>query len=190
MMSVANKTLSGPGVADQVWTYQYEQDRGPAGTSGGDRTNETIVKGPTGVEMVYRHYWTAEPLGGKLTSLETRKNGVALQGEEYSYAQEGRYGHSLVARGTTPAPVAAPTHTTKTVTTRDGDTFTSEASFNTNQSASNYSYSQPVNTLVKSNISSTPRTTVIGYQHDKAKWILGLVKSTTVYVCQFGAKNR
>ena len=91
-MSVGQKTLSGPTMATQTWQYRYENDFGPPNSSSADRTNQTTVTDPEGNQTLYKHYWVAEPLGGKLASKEIFANGNSLQKEEYSYAQEVAYG--------------------------------------------------------------------------------------------------
>jgi len=179
MMSVSRKTLSGPGMADQTWQYRYENDMGPPNTSSGDRTNQTIVTDPENIQTIYKHYWLAEPLGGKLASKETRLNGTTLEKQNYSYTQEVNYGATTIASGTTPRSTNSPTHTTKTVTLRDGDTYTSEVSYNTNQSSGSYSYGRQIQTKAYSNVSTSPRIISTTYEHNKTKWVLGLTKTVT-----------
>ena len=64
----------------------------------------------------------------------------------------------------------------KTVS-RDGDTYTTEYTHDTNQNSTNYSYHNPISVKTYSNVSTTPRETVATYTHKKAKWVLGLTNN-------------
>ncbi len=180
IMSVTRKTISGTGLGSLVWTYAYESDQGPAGTSGSDRTNETTVTEPSGRKVVYRHYWTAELWGGKLASKEIRQGSQVLQREDDTYTQEASYGFSLVSTATTPAFTYSPTHVTQMQLARDGDTYTTDSTYNTDQFSTSYSFGQPVSVSVYSNVSTTPRTTTTSYVHMKNIWVLGLPATIAV----------
>ncbi len=195
-MGVTEKRLSGTGFDDIVWSYQYEQDRSepPAFNNQPaweDRTNWTKVTGPDGQEMTYTHYWLGaaqdgwpgdDPdLGGKLQRLEIRKNGTLLKKTEPEYFIETPIGDTFARPNPTPSNTHIPTYETKSVIWQDGDTYTSEKTYNSNQSSSSYSFGLPIETRSYSSRwnSVNAMGSDIDYVHNKSKWILGLPE--TVY---------
>jgi YD repeat-containing protein len=157
------------------WTYTYENDSGPSGSSSSDRTNWTKIVAPDG-HYTYSHAWVSEPLAGKLVKKETRSSAssAVLRAETYTYLRENPVGHSYVLTYPGPGDLERPVHTTKVITTQSGDTFTSEYGFNTNHSSASYSYSTPISKSVKSNVSTIARVTTTQFGHNKPKWILNL----------------
>ena len=180
-MSVSSKTLSGSDVPEREWEYTYESDMGAVNSSANDPTNYTIVTEPGGRSMKYYHYWTADPLGGKLAKKEYFHGSNLMKTETYEYDQETRLGSTTMSLDSYPWSGVAPTHTTKTVETQDGDTFTSELDYNTNRISADYSFSRPVSSRSYSNRwnSVAPRGVDVEYEHNKTNWILGLPK--TIY---------
>lgn len=177
-MAVIRKTVEGPSMETSTWHYQYESDKGVSGSSSSNRTNWTKVTAPEG-HYTYYHSWVGERFGGKLLKKETRASasGAVLKTEEYTYSPEAPLGN-VSSIGT--SADASPIHTTKTVVKQDGDSYTNTWAFNTNQGSSSYSYANPVTETVKSNVSTTARSTVTTYSHNKSKWILGLPTKQTV----------
>ena len=204
-MAVISKTLTGANIPTSTWTFSYEQDihaaRYPAGhqnaghpiaSSETDPTNWTKVVDPTGVETTYYHYWsdasttTGSNFGSKLDRMETRDTagGTEIARQENDYVETGVFGKSYTPTSYPSSPfmripTGIPVRIEKTVTIQDGDTYTSERVYNTNQSSSNYSYGQPIQTSVYSNVSTTPRVTDTTYEHNAAQWILNLPKTVT-----------
>lgn len=205
-MAVTQKTISSPTIPTSTWTYTYEEDhvetRYPTGhqyaghpidTSLDDPTNWTKIVGPTGEETTYYHFWNrvnGSVFGGKLDRVETRAStgGAVLETQKNHYVQTGVFGYSYIpntyignpiSRVLSPESAGRPIQVAKTITTRNGDTFTTEASFNIDQSSSNYSYSKPIQTKTYSNMSSDHRITDTTYEHNTSNWILGLPKTVT-----------
>ncbi|MDY6976666.1 MAG: RHS repeat-associated core domain-containing protein [Pseudomonadota bacterium] len=180
-MAVIEKSVTGPSMETATWQYQYENDVGPSGSSSDDRTNWTKVSAPDG-HYTYYHAWVSEPLAGKLVKKETRASAssAVLKTESYTYLREIAIGHSHMRGYSSQGDLENPIHTTKIVTTQDGDTFTQEYSFNTSHSSSSYSYANPTMTSIKSNVSTTARKTLTVYSHNKNKWVLGLPIKQTV----------
>jgi len=67
----------------------------------------------------------------------------------------------------------------KTQTLQEGDTYTSESTYNQNPNSAAFSYGFPLETRKYSNVSTSPRITNFTYEHNKSKWILGLPKTVT-----------
>jgi RHS repeat-associated protein len=180
-MSVIEKSVSGPSMTSATWTYTYENDDGPSGSSSSDRTNWTKVDAPEG-HFTYYHAWVSEPLAGKLIRKETRNSasGSLLRAENYTYQSENSIGKSYILTYPGPGDLERPVHTVKVTTTQSGDTYTAAYGFNINHNASNYSYSRPVSQSVKSNVSSGVRSTITHFGHNKANWILSLPVKQTV----------
>ena len=97
-----------------------------------------------------------------------------MQTEEYDWITDGELG--WVFSGFNAAPKTMRGLQIEHITTRDGDTFTSESIFGTDRSASNFSYGLPIETRSHSNISTDPRGTNTTYEHNTNAWILGQTK--------------
>ncbi len=213
VMSVSQKTLSGPSMPTSQWVYTYESDvdevRYPVGhqfeghpiaTSETDPTNWTKVLNPDGSETTYYHFWNILLLpgggvdavfAGKLDRQETRVSagGTVLQTVENHYVQTGifgstylpnAYGGAPISNVITPESSGTPINVSKTVTLVDGDTYTTEFSYNTTQTSAAYSYGSPIQTKVFSNVSTNPRIIDVVYEHNSTNWVLALPKSTTI----------
>ncbi|GLQ22520.1 hypothetical protein GCM10007853_03940 [Algimonas ampicilliniresistens] len=174
----------------------------PIASSSTDPTNWTKVVGPDGVENTFYHYWNimsgggphlhaGTAFGGKLARMEIRSTagGTIVETRQNDYLQTGTYGGSYIpnnyslppiSRILSPLSAGTPVEIEKTVVARDGDTFTSESDYNTNQSSSAYSYSLPIATRTFSNVSTTPRQRTTTYEHNATKWILGLPKTISI----------
>ncbi|NJM35399.1 MAG: hypothetical protein HC850_12595, partial [Rhodomicrobium sp.] len=183
------KTLSGPNVAPATWTFDYEQDLGARGSNPGDRSNTTTVTEPGGTQIIYEHYWQAEPCGasgaacgGKLRSKEVKQAsaGATLELTETKYEIEGAVGNTFAASAPGGPQMRSAVRTIETKITRDGDEFKTVNTFDSNLSSPTYSYGFP--TTVTDTSSTAPglnRNTVTVYAHNKTKWILGLPSTVT-----------
>ncbi|MBL4852947.1 MAG: hypothetical protein JKY25_01765 [Robiginitomaculum sp.] len=173
-MSVKSKTLSGPGYPSATWNYTY------SGYNGGGLpvTKWGQVVGPLG-RKTKSHYHRATDLEGLEQQQQIYDSGGALmQTTNYTYVVENPVGTTWL-ENENPGKLTRPRYQSAVVTTRNGDTFTTNNSYNNTQSSSAYSYGNPISTSVSSNVSTTPRTTVTTYEHNTAKWILGLPKTMT-----------
>ncbi|MGB6228965.1 MAG: RHS repeat-associated core domain-containing protein [Litorimonas sp.] len=212
-MSVVSKTLSGIGMSDRVWTYEYESDvdeqRYPAGhqyeghpisTSENDPTNWTKITAPDGVESTYYHFWTADDgpydyPDGMLDRIEVRDGatGALVEKQEYSYEIATGYGNSYLPFHPSPATLyndisahrritsdSENTVRTKTITYRDGDTYTTELSYNLDLTSPSFSFQRPTLIRSYSSMSADSREVAFSYEHNKTKWILGLPKTRHV----------
>lgn len=148
-----------------------------------DFTNWTKVTQPDGTVITHYHLWTYEEgFGGKELKQVTTKGTTTLNEVDYSYAQHGCNGTTAVFPGAYNQSGHCPTHTVKTVTKRDGDTYTSEAEFKMDPADIAYSYGNPTKTRVFSNRhrSTTPRETVTTYENKSAYWVMALPKIVTI----------
>lgn len=177
VLSVTEKTLSGPNIPTATWTYEYEQDTGPSGSSSGDRTNWTKVTGP-GVHLTYFHTWNTEPTGGSLVKKETRASagGPVLETIENTFTLEDHVGTDFSG---SISPLGGdhlthPSRNTQTVTTRDGDSYTRDVQYNSTFSNPNYSFGYPILITSSSSLQTGSRTERLYNYHDKTKWILGM----------------
>ena len=180
--AITKKTLTLPSSTNYVWNYWYEQDSGhrnaPSGSSSLD-LKKRIITDPEGHEthLWYnrRHLAANE---GKLMKSEVHDGATVMNLDTHTYLEAPSLGDSTVRFKHAPSRTSERLQT-KTITTRDGDTFTSENSFNTNLSSSTYSFGYPLTAKTYSNVSTTPRETVTVYAHNKTKWVLGLPSSET-----------
>ncbi|RUO57833.1 RHS repeat domain-containing protein [Pseudidiomarina insulisalsae] len=185
-------------VEEERYPVGHEYEGHPIATSENDPTNWTKVVNPDGSETTYVHYWSELSQVsvdykhvGKLVRKEVRSSpgGSLLEVVDYSYLTAGSFGPSYLPNDYQYAPLrslvssassTANVQPAKQVQSRDGDTFTTEYVYNTTQSSGAYSYGKPIQTKVWSNVSTTPRTTDITYEHNTTRWVLGLTKTVTV----------
>ncbi|MEL6870874.1 MAG: hypothetical protein AAFO81_13825, partial [Pseudomonadota bacterium] len=193
-MAVRDKTLTGPGIPTYTWSFGYEQDwnstPGPfntlcASTAANpalDCTNRSVVTEPDGRHITYYHLWNGENLGGKLLRMEIRQDsatGTLLETKEVDYLLEGGVGTTFAQSGPVPLTTNAPARTVETVVTRNGDSFTTTNTYNTNASSPDYSWGKPITVVRTTSLTPVDRIVDTTYQHDKPDWILGLTKTVT-----------
>ncbi|MCL5254830.1 MAG: hypothetical protein M1363_01670, partial [Gammaproteobacteria bacterium] len=170
----------------------------PKPTSGDDPTNKTEVVNPDGSETTYYHYWTNlvgtsvnDAVSGKLVRQEERSapSGNLLETVNYQYVSTSFFGGSYIPTNYPYAPAtpvirphssARNVQLASVVRQRDGDTYTTEYKYNTDQASSTYSYGKPIEVRSYSNVSTAPRVKAIAYTHNTAQWILGLTSTVTV----------
>ena len=134
---------------------------------------------PTG-SAIHPKLGVAPAVEGKLIKKERfdTDGSTLLEVVDNSYLVGPKIGdNAALARGPLPKPeLFYKVYKTKTVTKRDGDTFTREFNYGTNLDSS-YSYGKALNVKASSNVSTTARETVATYTHRKDKWILGLTNN-------------
>ncbi len=198
-MSVYSKRLEGPGITPATWTFEYELDQGPPGSSGTDPTNWTKVTQPDGSQHTYYHRWQYGSLGGMLFRKEIRNSPTAepLEILEHRQPAEPTGAPSFVVEaftggtfGILGTDVGAVKIRPDIVTIKRGhdsyagqfDTFTTDNDYDSTFSSSTYSFGNP--TLVTETSSTAPglsRTTVNTYLHYKTAplWVIGLPDTVT-----------
>ena len=179
-MAVIEKKFTGPSLNQALWTYTYESDLGPGGSSSSDKTNWTKVLTPTS-HITYTHNWVTEPLGGKLMKKEIRANSTSavLQTETYTYEKISASGNTFAATSHNSGSLLTSVKALQTVVLRDGDTFTTLNTYDAVSASPTYSYGFPTIVEVSSNVSQPPRSRVTTYAHNQTKWILGLPATVT-----------
>jgi RHS repeat-associated protein len=187
-MSVESKRLEGPGVPAATWTFDYETDLGPPGTSGADPTNWTKVNQPDGSQITYYHRWQYGALGGMLFRKEIRNSPAAEPLEVTwhtdpvtlapSYIIEGLTGSTFAVTGSSvgiqkmrPDLVVIRRHEG----TSQFDSYTTDYDYDSNFSSVNYSFGHATQvTATSSTAPGVARVTRNTYLHDKSLWIVGL----------------
>lgn len=177
VMSVTEKTLSGPNIPTATWTYEYEQDTGVSGSSSNDRTNWTKVSGP-GVHLTYYHTWNTEPTGGSLVKKEVRATagGAVFETVENTHVVEDPVGKGFSGFI---SPLGGdhlthPLRNTQIITSRDGDTYTQAFQYISNFNDPDYSFGFPTLITKSASTQSGSRTENRELLHITANWILGL----------------
>ncbi len=174
VMSIKTKTLEGKSYPRASWHYDYS----------GNYSNETRatkwgqMTNPLGEKMrtIYHHNDNKSLEGAAKRSEYRDASNRLMRSVDYSYVYEPAVSTSFLERTENTDKYTMPRHQIKTVTKQDGDTFTSESRFNTSQGSAAYSYGNPIQTKSYSNVSTSPRITDTTYEHNRAKWILGLPK--------------
>ena len=161
----------------------HNSDQAYTGYDPMDFTNWTKVTQPDGTVIMHYHLWTYEEgFGGKEIKQITSEGASTLNEIDYVYGQHGCNGRTAVFPGAYNQSGHCPTHLVKTVTQRDGATYTSEAVFNMDPNDSFYSYGNPVETKTYTTVtaSTTPRVRKTEYEHNESYWILGLPTRMTL----------
>ena len=183
--SLISKTYSLNESEQHVWQYEYQNDKGsrenegPAGADYNLKTTEVID--PEGDRMIAyynREYQSAEE--GLVVRIENYdgQTGGLLQTKRYEYGKGPNMGTSTVSFTFSP-PRTHLRPLTHTSIERDGDTYTTEYEYDFTTTSSQYSYGNPVKTSVSTDVGfyAEPRETVTTYEHNTAKWVLGLPKT-------------
>ena len=162
-----------------TWTYWYEQDNGHRNHPNGPASldlKKRIITDPEGRES---HMWYnrrhLSPLQGKLIKSETRVGSTVLASVDHQYLESPSVGDSSVRHPHNPS-VTSRVLTTQKVAKQDGDTFTSQYTYNTNLFSAGYSFGAPITARSFSNVHTAPRGTDVEYEHNKSRWILNLPK--------------
>ena len=181
-ISVVSKQLQGPGVPTASWSFQYEFDDGPPGSSSSDPTNTAVVVQPDGTLIHYDHRWQEGTYGGQLLRKEIRQTSGAAPLETATHVQlaEAWPGYSFAESGSYSSAGFRAICPTETVVSRGSDTYTTAYSYDTNFSSATYSFGYPLQvTETSSTAPGLSRTTTTAYLHDKPLWIVGLPTSVT-----------
>ncbi|MCJ8273596.1 MAG: RHS repeat protein, partial [Psychrosphaera sp.] len=187
-ISVSSKKLTGPGLDDMLWTYQYSQNVGSYAGSTNGQLSETLpshmakvdhkwvnVKNPDGSQT--KHYFNRSYISVKdglevMTDYFDTDGSTLLKRVESHYAQGGRNG-SVDLNTENVIPMQDRADLTKKVQTLytagvANSTYTTENGlFNI--------YGKPTWTYGYNNVDTTKNQyTRTGYYQDTAKWVLDL----------------
>ncbi len=185
-MALTSKVISGSSIATSTWSFAYPPfDDGNFSSSDGSNPEDlrkTTVTDPAGLKTEYFHnrHWSAR--NGQLEKvIQYAANGSVMRETKNTYVIKddifGSIYRPLALIDT--ATMKSKSYATRSVVKQDGDTFTTESVYNTNHNSSSYSYGKPLSTSSHSNVNTSPRTTVLTYEHKKTPWILGLPKTQT-----------
>ncbi len=175
MMSVVQKTLSGPGAPTATWKYRYE-------TGGPERT--TIIQ-PDGSKIynIYPSISATTPSSITSSAVYSSESATSpLQITKYSYLLEPAAGSGFVTESK--PEDSRPLRTKEVTITRGSDWYKTRYSYITNRDASNYSYGHPTKIEKWSSLringnSHGVRTMDITYLKNSDNWILGLTDTVT-----------
>jgi RHS repeat-associated protein len=181
MWSTVTKRLSSETMPAMMWSYEYELDENPAGPND-DLLNWTKITQPDGSIHKYYHGWGTEPvIGNQLVKKEIISDTGILREESYTNIWEpSNFGWDGLTGGRLEFFAERPRHVTKVVAQQDGDTFTTESQFNISRTSPAYSFGNPTQKTVYSNVSTSPRIFEYTYEHQLTNWILNLPKTTAV----------
>lgn len=177
LMSLKEKTLSGPGVPATKWTYTYDQSAGAHKGRGSGQvdTKWVEVSGPYGYRTrtyVNRRWGDWEGMAQRVV---VSQNSSVLQETVTSYEVGERVGSgSTVLPDGNKAVFERPRHIRKVAVKRDGEWYNTQFEYHTNQSSSNFSYGLPVEIKRWSTLGGGTRETEIIYHHDRNDNRLGL----------------
>ena len=183
-MSVASKSISGAGLPESKWEFEYRNY-----TGGALDNNWTKVTGPDGTKTTYTHQAVGTQHGLLRTIDVVPQSG---SGETIAYehnqsdggAPGGTYGSCRADGGDLSVNVPGlcvafnKRPVTKEVHKRDGDTYTTEYVYSFGSTLASYA-SGPTSVKKYSNVSTTPRIISTAYEHKSSKWILSLPKTVT-----------
>jgi YD repeat-containing protein len=191
-MAVNTKTLSGPDLPSYTWQFRYESDvRAASGTVSSfcveqaanvanECTNWTKVQEPDGKHITYYHLFNAESNGGELLQKEIRQgneNGALLHTTTNTHTIERVVGVSFTANGPSPRTIMAPGRLLSSVVRLHSDVYTTSYRYNLDNRFTSYSHGFPVQVDYSSNLQSGVRSARSTYEHNTARWVLGLPKT-------------
>lgn len=181
IMSTSSKVLSAPDLPTMTWSYSYELDQSLWGPNN-DQLNRTDVTQPDGTIQRYFHGWGTEYVtGNQLVKQQTVANNVVLRETNNTHIWESNFGWDGLSGGSLDFFAERPRRVTQSVTTQDGDTFTSKTGYNINRASTSYSFGKPIRTEIYSNVSTTPRVFHQTFEYNTANWILHLPKTLTLH---------
>ncbi len=156
------------GSETQTWDHYYEQDAGSC-TGGIAPTKYRVITSPDGTQK--KVHINREHLNKRKGRVESE---VTLDSANQSMRTVETDFVVVSSQG-----FESDVYVQKRTITQDGDTYTTEYDYDLDSSSSTYSYGNPIQTSVYSNVSATPRVTDMTYEHDTNKWIIGLPKTVT-----------
>lgn len=183
-VATTEKKLSGLGMADAVWTYDYEEDLGAYKGAQGALSNskKRTVTDPNGnIEISYVNR-RVSLYTGVVERIESYNAGSAspIRVVENEYDIGVRFGNSASRlTGYTSSREGRFFYLDKTITTQGADVFTTEYTYDEDLASPTFSFGRPVSQTTYSNLSPESRVTNTTYEHNKTKWILGLPDTVT-----------
>ncbi len=185
VMSLVQKTLSGPGYPDATWNYNYFSDQGAFHNSGGlPDTRYTRVIDPLGHVTHYHHNRRGDSaLQGQLVKIERFENAstaTPVETTENNFTVEDPIGWSFLSNSNLER-LTRPVYRSETITTRDGNIHRTRFTYNSDQSSADYSFGNPTKIERFAIPDGQTRVEETTYEHHKSlnQWMIGLPKKST-----------
>ena len=182
VMSLTSKTISGADIPTATWDFEYRDYDG-----GSLDQNWTKVTGPDGTERTYTHQ-AIGPDHGLLKSIEVKAAGETIDSISYEHnqtgegASSGEYGECRAdgeignSDNAGRCEVYKKRPITKMVQVRDGDTYTTDYTYDFDIASSPISVSR----YSSATGSTVPRVTQTTYEDKLSNWILDLPKTVSM----------
>lgn len=186
VIALSSKELTGANTpANSKWTYNYSPH--PHGQPNAGLWGE--VTDPAGVRSrtTYHSDGVFEGLAQKIEVFSS--GGSLVQSTSYDYIAEDAIASTLLTNTNT-AIFTRPRHSTEMVLVQDGDTYTTDYTFNTNQSSNSYSFGAPTQITRSSPNASQDRVQQFLYQHLEDKWVLARMSQYSVNSKVYDAYGR
>ena len=181
--SLAEKRISGSFLPTSEWHYSYSGFNGGAVPT----TKWTEIAGPEGVttRYVYGRAGDHDGLLLSTTVLDSASSSV-MQTSTTQYVISAPIGNNSLGRN----PLSHSRYRNHDIQTKlrlssssstqvDGDSYARSYTYNLSPASPDYSYGQPLTITRTATPTGTARNEVRTYEHNKAKWILGLPKTIT-----------
>ena len=180
-LALIKKTITGPNIPTSQWTFTYEEPVADfhGMTDYGDDLKRVAKTGPDGGFTEYfAMTGVNSPYRGKITQekIYVSENGSLLQESSSEYQQTTAYGE--IGPDTYNA-ASFDAYLTKKTLSQNGDIYTTEIDYEIDAQDINYSYGQPLLVTRYSNLpNATTRYFKNTYEHNKTKWVLGLISTS------------
>ena len=183
--AVNKKTMTVPGGGTYIWTRDYEEDYGTHTDTVPQLadTKKRTITDPLGHKTEFHVYRRNNPREGSLMKTEVIPSGSStpMRTVENQYALGNIVGKELAGRhfgGMSNNASVTRIYQTQAETVQGGETYTTNYTFQTSPSASDFAYNQPKTMLETSTVSSgQTRTTNYTYVNYTTPWILALPKT-------------
>ena len=185
--SVTKKTVTVPSAGTYVWERNYEQDSGSYSNSSLQLpdTKKRTLTDPNGDKTVFYVNRRNGLLEGTIKKIEVIPSGsnTPIKVTESEYLTGNSIGTDMKSGGVGIAPTGVSTtriYKTKETITQDGVSYTTDYTFQTTPSASDFAYNEPKRITQSSTLPNVgTRITEYTYTHYKTPWIIALRDTVT-----------
>ena len=179
-VGVTERLVSGPGITDRIWEYEYEEDWGSyllATSTLSDLKSRTVTYPDGSYTISYINRDARSVSEGMILRVEHYNEGATtpIRVVNSVYTPGSKFGTSPVnyTRYNNSRP-GIYFNIEQEVITQDGVNYTTDYVFDTDFSSPEFSFGNPTEIRTHSSLQSGERVVERAYFHDRVNWIIGL----------------